>query len=64
MVEYNFTPAQSKPGYNADGVKWFQQCFICNKQINFLKDYKESYRSVGQYVRHVKCSPPPLTFKK
>lgn len=61
MAEHNFNEAQSKPGLTADGVKWYQNCFICNKQINFLKAPKESYRIVGQYVRHMKCLPPPLT---
>ncbi len=60
MTEHNFNEAQSKPILNADGVKWCQNCYVCNKQINFLKAQKESYRSVGQYVRHMKCYPPSL----
>jgi hypothetical protein len=61
MVEYNFNEAQSKPGLTADGQKWYQSCMYCNKQINFLKTNKETLRFVGQYVRHRKCDPPPLT---
>ena len=60
MAEHNFNEAQSKPGYTADGKKWYQNCYICNKQIDFFKAPKESWRSVGQYVRHMKCLPPPL----
>jgi len=60
MAEHNFNEAQSKPGFTADGVKWYQNCYVCNKQINFLKAPKESYRTIGQYVRHMKCTPPPF----
>jgi hypothetical protein len=60
MAQYNFTDGQSKPGFTADGIKWYQQCFVCNKQINFIKDYRESWMSVGQYVRHKKCAPTTL----
>jgi len=61
MADYNFTEAQSKPGYTVDGVKWYQNCYVCNKQINFLKAPKESWITIGQYVRHMKCTPKPLT---
>lgn len=60
MAEHNFNDAQSKPGLTADGVKWYQSCYVCNKQINFLKAYKETWISIGQYVRHTKCTPKPL----
>ncbi|MGH7974886.1 MAG: hypothetical protein ACREBR_05125 [bacterium] len=60
MADNQFNDAQSKPGLTADGVKWYQNCYVCNKQINFFKAPKESWRSVGQYVRHMKCYPPPL----
>lgn len=60
MAEHNFNDAQSKPGLTATGEKWYQNCYICNKQINFFKAPKESYRNIGPYVRHMKCLPPPL----
>ncbi len=61
MAKYNFNEAQSKLVFTAEGIKWYQSCMYCNKQINFLKAPKESYRTIGQYVRHMKCDPPPLT---
>jgi hypothetical protein len=60
MAEHNFTKAQSEPVFTADGQLWCLNCYICDKQINFLKAPSESYRKVGQYVRHMKCYPPPL----
>ena len=60
MAEHNFTEAQSKPGLTAGGVKWYQNCYVCNKQINFIKAYRESWKAIGQYVRHTKCYPKPL----
>jgi len=60
MVEHNFNEYQSKPGLTSDGKKWWQNCYICDKQINFLKAHSESWRQIGQYVRHMKCSPTPL----
>ena len=55
-----FTKAQSEPILTVEGKKWCQLCFICNKQINFLKASKESYVVVGQYVRHKRCRPEPI----
>jgi hypothetical protein len=55
-----FTEGQSKPVLTADGKKWVQNCMYCGKQVNFLKASKESWLSVGQYVRHKKCYPPPI----
>jgi len=60
MTEYNFTEGQSKPVLTADGKKWCQNCYICNKQIDFIKAGRESWKTIGQYVRHSKCDPPPL----
>jgi len=60
MAKYNFTEAQSKPGLTADGKKWYQNCYVCNKQINFLTAGKESWLSVTPYVRHKKCDPTVL----
>lgn len=60
MVEHNFNDAQSKPGLTADGLKWYQNCYVCNKQINFLKAAKESWITIDKYVRHRKCYPPPI----
>jgi hypothetical protein len=56
----NLNDAQKKPVLTADGVKWVQNCLYCNKQVNFLKDPKPSWISVGDYVRHKKCYPPPI----
>lgn len=60
MAEHNFNEAQSKPGLTATGEKWYQNCYVCNKQINFFKVYRETWMQIGQYVRHTKCDPPPL----
>jgi len=56
----NFTEGQSKPVLTAEGKKWCQNCYVCNKQINFVKAPKESWVSVAPYVRHRKCYPPPI----
>lgn len=60
MAQYNFTDGQSKPGLTADGIKWYQSCYVCNKQINFLRDTRGSWMSVEPYVRHIKCDPTAL----
>lgn len=60
MAKYNFTEAQSKPGLTVEGAKWYQNCYVCNKQIDFLKVSKESWLSVDPYVRHKKCDPPSM----
>jgi hypothetical protein len=54
-----FTAAQSKPVLTAEGKPWCQNCYVCDKQINFLKQTAGvEYLHVGQYVRHKKCYPP------
>jgi hypothetical protein len=60
MAEHNFTKAQTEPILTADGKRWCLNCYICNKQIDFFKAPRESWKQIGQYVRHAKCSPPPL----
>lgn len=50
---------QKKPVLTADGIPWTQRCLYCDKNINFLKDPKESWLRVGEFVRHKKCYPPP-----
>ena len=61
MAKFVFTEAQSKPGFTADGVKWYQQCMWCGKQINFIKmKAGAEWLQVGQYVRHKRCLPPPI----
>jgi hypothetical protein len=52
---------QKKPTLNVDGVKWVQNCYLCNGQINFIKDSKVSWLAIGDgLVRHSKCLPPPI----
>ena len=47
-------------GLTADGEKWWQICYICKKQINFLKDPSASkWLRVGDLIRHKKCRPAP-----
>ena len=55
---------QLKPVMTSEGKPWVQRCFVCDKQVNFLKLSSEAYirlhdvkRSDGVYdlVRHRKC---------
>lgn len=63
MIGHNFNKAQSEPVLTQDGVKWVQNCFICNRQINFLKDPQGlKWIRVPPYVRHRKCLPPPIKY--
>lgn len=56
-----FTEAQLKPVLTADGRKWCQNCYVCNKQIDFLKQTAGvEYLNVSPYVRHKKCYPPAV----
>lgn len=58
MKNYNFTKAQSEPVLTADGKPWCLNCFVCDKQINFLKTTAGiEYLRIGQYVRHKRCYP-------
>lgn len=44
-----------KPTLTADGRKWVQRCFICAKQVDFLKTMPAQRVAVGELVRHAKC---------
>lgn len=48
---------QLKPVRTADGRRWVQRCFLCDKSVDFLKDAKSSWVAVGELVRHRKCYP-------
>jgi hypothetical protein len=63
MAEHNFTKGQSQAGLTLDGRKWYQNCYICNKQINFIKDPSgNKWIRIDKYVRHRKCLPPPIKY--
>lgn len=52
------TQYQTAPVMTADGRRWAQGCYVCAKQIDFLKDpsgYK--WVRVDTLVRHRKCYP-------
>lgn len=56
-----FTKGQSEPVLTPDGKPWCQNCYVCNKQINFLKQVAGiEYLHIGQYVRHKKCKPESM----
>ena len=58
MANREFTKAQAEPVLTVAGEKWCQNCFVCNKQINFFKTTAGiEYLHIGQYVRHKKCYP-------
>lgn len=49
---------QLEPCKTADGRLWVQRCYVCDNQIDFLKDpsgYK--WLRVDRLVRHRKCYP-------
>lgn len=49
---------QKLPIRTADGRLWAQNCYVCNRQIDFLKD-PSAYKwiRVDTLVRHRKCYP-------
>ena len=51
---------QRKPALTADGRKWCQRCYLCNKAVNFLKTVPQQRVIVGNLVRHEKCRPEPI----
>ena len=57
-----FSKYQLEPAFTADGkIKWWQLCYVCSGQINFIKAVRFSWVSIGNgMVRHKKCNPPPL----
>jgi len=52
---------QLEPALSDKGEKWWQLCYYCGKQINFIKDSVGSWRRIGgidsKLVRHKKCYP-------
>lgn len=54
-----FSKWQLEPAFHPDTKeKWYQNCYVCNGQINFIKDPKHTYIViVGGLVRHKKCNP-------
>ncbi len=48
---------QLKPVLTADGRQWAQRCYVCDRQVNYIKDASVSYVRVGDLVRHKKCFP-------
>ena len=55
---------QLQPALNDKGIKWWQLCYYCSGQINFIKDSVNSWRALGgigsNLVRHKRCYPPPI----
>jgi hypothetical protein len=56
---------QLEPALTIDGQPFWQLCYYCGKQINFIKDSKSKWKRVGgidsKLVRHTKCyDPKPL----
>ena len=53
----NLCQAQLKPVKTAEGEDWCQNCYVCNKQINFFKMPREKWVRIDFLVRHKKCWP-------
>ncbi len=52
------SPFQKEPVRTATGQVWAQNCFICNKQIDMLKDpYHVKWLRIDTLIRHRKCYP-------
>lgn len=57
--------ATTKPVLTADGKPWVQKCYVCGKLVDFLKmSWGSEWLRAGDYVRHKKCKPAPLTASK
>lgn len=52
LSEYQLRPVKTH-----DGKPWVQNCFVCNKPVNFLKLESFNWVRVGALVRHKKCYP-------
>lgn len=54
---------QLEPGLTTDGRPFWQLCYYCGKQINFIKNSKSSWKRLGgvgsKLVRHSKCYSEP-----
>lgn len=54
----SLTPQQLEPVLTADGRRWAQNCYCCNRQVDFLKDRLGiKWLRVDTLVRHRKCFP-------
>lgn len=49
---------QLKPVLTANGRRGCQSCFVCSKQIDFLKTPQHMRVIVGALVRHKRCLLP------
>lgn len=53
LPDYTLTP-----GLTADGKPWWQLCYVCRKQVDFIKGPKNSWLGIGNgMIRHKKCNP-------
>lgn len=48
---------QQKPVLTSEGKPWTQRCYVCDKNINFIKEPACKRVKVGDLVRHKKCYP-------
>jgi hypothetical protein len=50
---------QLEPTLTSDGRPWWELCYYCKGQIDFVKDSKSSWKRLGgvgsKLVRHTKC---------
>lgn len=54
----NLNLYQQEPIKTADGRVWAQNCYVCNGQVDFLKDPSgHKWIRVDTLVRHRKCYP-------
>lgn len=55
------TQHQKEPVKTASGRVWAQNCYLCNRQIDLLRDPRGvKWIRVLELVRHRKCSPEAL----
>lgn len=58
MTSLKLSKFQLQPVRTSVGRRWAQNCYICDKQINFLKDPSGfKWLHVDKLVRHRKCFP-------
>lgn len=49
---------QQEPVMTSDGRRWAQNCYVCDRQIDFIKDPSGfKWVRVDKLVRHRKCYP-------
>lgn len=57
-MKLDLSPHQREPVRTSDGRLWAQSCYVCAKQIDFLKDPSGfKWLRVVELVRHRKCYP-------